>query len=288
MKNKSNVDSHCICCDQESKWCQVTSLPSFLFGKESTVLRCSQCGLGKTNPMPETTIEYYEDNQNYDTLFLENRVLYESFASNLLNLVKERAIGSGNTLLDIGCGGGFLVSAASKMGFVAKGIDANKTIVSWAQGQGIDVDQGDVEERIFQQEKYDVVVLSAVLEHVSTPLSLLLQAKELLKPGGVILISQASFDGLLPKVFPWGWYGWQPEEHYWHFTPKSFLKLALQQGLKVKECKRNSLYHQFYMSGGIKVILGRNVATLIARLGNLIGRGDNFDCVLTAEAEESA
>lgn len=285
ITNRNDITNNCICCGTAAEWKEVTSLPTFLFGLPSEIFRCIECGLGKTSPEPKTTIEYYEDNKNYDALFTKGKDLYESFARNLLGQIKEKAIGKNNKLLDIGSGGGFLVSAANKMGFLAQGIDANRSVIQWAKSQGLPVEQGDVEEKILNHEQYDVVVLSAVLEHLSNPKLLLLQCKELLKPGGILLVSQASYDGLLPKLFPWGWYGWQPEEHFWHFTPDSFKRLASSCDLNVIRCERNSLYHDFHFSGGLKTIVGRNLATLIARLGVKVGRGDNFDCIMSKAHE---
>ena len=163
---------------------------------------------------------------------------------------------------------------------IAEGIETNETMVAWANQRRLSVSSGNVRFLKAKGRRYDVVVLSAILEHLDNPYELLQSCRELLNSGGVVLVSQASFDGLLPKVFPWGWYGWQPKEHYWHFTPASFAKLAASSGYETVKLVRGSLYHSWFCKGGVKVVIGRNMATLLARLGNMLNQGDSFNAVL--------
>jgi len=285
ISDELNINAPCICCGEKA-WQMRHKLPQFIFGDTVQIFSCKCCGLGKTAPPPSVELDFYEENEKYDSLFIGKENLYKKFATYLLGMLKHNEdVIKGKRLLDVGCGGGFLVQSANEMGFKASGIDANAGMVRWASERGIPVEQGDIQQKISKASKYDVIVLSAVLEHLSDPSGLLIDCKKLLSPGGVILVSQASYDGLLPRIFPWGWYGWQPQEHYWHFTPNSFSKLAMSCGLNMSRCRRNSLYHQFYTSGGVKVLIGRNLATFIALVGNLIGMGDNFDCILIAEGE---
>ena len=273
---------NCICCGKND-WRLKHRLPAFLFGKTAKIFVCRVCGLGRTDPAPTTNSEYYEKNEKYDSLFMKNKNLYMKFAHDLLSLIGTRMIYAEKRLLDVGCGGGFLVEAAIENGFNATGIEYNQDIVSWAKKRGVPVEQGDLKSKLKDSDKYDVVVLSAILEHMSDPASLLTDCKKILNPGGIILVSQASFDGLLPRLFSWGWYALQPREHYWHFTPKSLNKLTDVCNLQMLQLQRNTLYHHYYTSGGVKNIVGRNLATILARLGNMFQRGDSFDCILAAK-----
>jgi len=255
-----------------------TRLPAFIFGIRAEILRCRECGLGRTLPPPEISELFYEENVRYDELFSSRYVLYKKFAVSLLSALDGLVKANGKRLLDVGCGGGFLVEAAQDMGFRAEGIEANHNLVEWCKRRNLKVRGGDVSMLEETGEHYDVVVLSAILEHVLEPQLLLASCKNLLAPGGIMLISQASYDGLLPKVFPWGWYGWQPKEHFWHFTPGSMRLLLNGIDLAVAYERREGLYHPWFLSGGIKEIVGRNIAAMVARIGILFHRGDGF-CV---------
>ncbi|MDX8410706.1 MAG: class I SAM-dependent methyltransferase, partial [Mariprofundaceae bacterium] len=265
-------------CRGETNWALHTRLPAFIFGIRAEILRCRECGLGRTLPPPDTSELFYEENTRYDKLFSSRHDLYNKFAVLLLSALDGLVKASGKSLLDVGCGGGFLVEAAQEMGFRAEGIEANNNLVKWCKSRNLQVHEGDVSILEATGERYDIIVLSAILEHVFEPQLLLMTCKKLLSPDGIILISQASYDGLLPKVFPWAWYGWQPKEHFWHFTPDSLRRLVNSIDLSVVYERRNSLYHPWFLRGGITEIIGRNVAALVARVGVVFRSGDEF-CV---------
>jgi predicted TPR repeat methyltransferase len=269
---------HCPCCGR-AEWRRVLRLPKLIFGTERAVLRCKHCGCGATWPTPTLHGDYYEENEDYAELFRQKEALYKLFAKQLIEQLPEELREKGVSLLDVGCGGGFLVQVASELGMCAEGIELNAQMVAWAKDRGLAVAQGKLEDLLAKKKRYNVVVASAILEHLADPCDLLGSCRELLEPGGVLLVSQANLDGLLPSVFPWGWYGWQPQEHYWHFTPRSIELLLRKVGFEIVGLRRGSLHHEWYTSGGVKNVVGRNMATAIARAGELVAMGDSFDVV---------
>lgn len=279
----TKMNNSCPCCGFHENFVLFRKFPSFLFGKPFSISKCPNCGLGKTDPLPKTNVQYYEINERYDSLFTTKRDLYLSFAKQLLksltSIVKNP---KGKRLLDIGCGGGFAVEYATSLGYAAEGIESNEELVRWCQKRGLTVSKLDVMQmEIPLDQKFDVIILSAILEHLKDPFSLLLHIrKKMVSHNGVILISQASYDGLLPRIFPWGWYGWQPQEHFWHFTPDSFTMLANRAGFDVIYLKRNSLYHPWFINKNIEDLVGRNLAAVIARVGLFLGMGDSFHAVI--------
>ena len=265
----------CQICGESAGWRSVIHLPKFLFKHEAHILSCRDCTVGRTDPPPSTSIEYYEHNDRNDKLFTERANLYKSFSVDFL-MKLDRKTPNGIRLLDFGCGGGFMVEAAKEMGFDAYGIEANMAMVQWCQERGLDVQSKSIEALSGAGERYDIIIFSAVLEHIEDPLSILVQCKKLLLPDGIMAISQAAYDGLLPKVFPWGWYGWQPQEHFWHFNKRSLQRMTSRAGLEVQRSIRNNLHHPWFKKGSILELVGRNIAALIARVGLAINRGDNI------------
>lgn len=275
----------CICCGGQ-EWKKVCHLPSIFFKVSADILRCKFCGCGVTWPIPFISSMHYEKNGQYVQLFAMKEKLYLSFAHQLLSALDGIVDPAGKTLLDVGCGGGFMVRAAKEKGFRAQGIEANEELVEWARTKGLDVVRGDVRQLREENKRYDVIVLSAILEHLEHPQLLLESCKEILSDNGLILVSQASYDGLLPVTFPWGWYGWQPKEHYWHFTPNAFEKFSASRGFVKVLNRRGSLYHTFFIRGGVQVLVGRNLATILARVGQMFKKGDSFDMVLKFSQKE--
>jgi SAM-dependent methyltransferase len=274
-ENSSCKAIPCLICGQSQGWSLATYLPRFLFKQKANIFSCNNCGVGRTEPSPSTSFEYYEQNDRNDKLFTDRSSLYKTFSRNLLELLKiERP--HGLKLLDFGCGGGFVVEVAKELGFDAYGIEANMSMVSWCQERGLNVQSKSLGSLIKEEAKFDIIIFSAVLEHIENPISILHQCKQMLLPNGIVVVSQAAYDGLLPKLFPWGWYGWQPQEHFWHFNESSLDELALVSGFTVKRVIRNSLYHPWFMRGSLLELVGRNIAAFIARVGVIFNRGDNI------------
>jgi len=225
------IEKHeCPCCGAVN-WKSGTHLPEFIFNANVDILYCQDCGCGATWPAPKLGYNYYLENQEYSDLFTQKETLYIEFAKKLLKTLDGIIELENKALLDVGCGGGFLVQSANDIGMIAEGLEANEAMVDWAKQRGLHVSQKSVQNLIDAGKKYDVVVLSAILEHLEDPQELLISCHNLLNNDGVLLVSQASFDGLLPKIFPWGWYGWQPQEHYWHFSPECFFMKKSEKNL---------------------------------------------------------
>jgi len=270
-------DNECLICGNSGGWTKVTRLPHFIFGKQADIVKCDRCGCAKTVPKPDS-LEFYEDNNRYVELFTEKSKVYAKYSNHILSGLDGLIVAEGSRLLDVASGGGFLVEAAKTRGYAAEGVELNKEMAMWCQGRGLDVHHGDALDFLESCKPYDVIVLSSIIEHMDNPLKLIEICRKALNPGGMILVSQAIYSGLLPTIFPWGWYGWQPKEHYWHFTDISLNRLFGNLGFEIIKAQKLSLHHPWFIKGGVKNIFGRNLVALIARIANLVGQEDG--CLL--------
>ena len=108
---------------------------------------------------------------------------------------------SGLKILDVGCGYGCLGEAMTKKGNIVFGIDiapeavekARKRIHFACEADATKPGSLPVELR---EEKFDVVVLSDIIEHVYDPMALLINVKTFLKEDGELLLS-------VPNVASW-------------------------------------------------------------------------------------
>jgi SAM-dependent methyltransferase len=125
------------------------------------------------------------------------------------------------TLLDVGCGSGWLGDHFSNY----TGIDASPDAVARAREADRNVMRGDVEQRWpFEDASFDGVVLKDLLEHVANPVSVVNEAKRVLRVGGIVFASS-------PDAQRWVW------DDYTHrrpFTRKSFRLLFADQGFGVE------------------------------------------------------
>lgn len=112
---------------------------------------------------------------------------------------------SGTTVLDLGCGGGFMAEALAERGARVTGIDpAEKAIEAarvHAAGEGLDIryDVGVGENLPYADGAFDAVVCVDVLEHVSDLDRVIAETARVLKPGGRFLFDTIN-DNLLARL----------------------------------------------------------------------------------------
>lgn len=100
---------------------------------------------------------------------------------------------SKQTVLDLGCAGGFMAEALYKKGAAVTGIDPAEQAIEAARahadatGKDIKYDIGLGEYLPYERESFDAVVCVDVLEHVSDLARVLSEVQRVLKPGGAFL-----------------------------------------------------------------------------------------------------
>lgn len=101
----------------------------------------------------------------------------------------------GQTILDIGCGGGILSEALYRKGAMVTGIDLSSAVLSAARThaneQGLAISYQEISSRELAQRGvlFDHVTCMEMLEHVVNPASVLRDIECLLKPGGYAFFS---------------------------------------------------------------------------------------------------
>ncbi len=99
------------------------------------------------------------------------------------------------SMLDIGCGGGLISEPMSRLGVKVTGIDASEknikvaTLHAEKMGLAIDYRCTTAEGLAQQEKKYDVVLALEIVEHVADVDLFIKTSAELLKPGGLIILS---------------------------------------------------------------------------------------------------
>jgi methionine biosynthesis protein MetW len=96
------------------------------------------------------------------------------------------------TLLDVGCGDGKLtLNAANAIGTTKiYGIDIIDETIERAKASGIDIRRADLNHKFpFENESFDVVLASEIIEHLSNTDSFLREIYRILRAGGYTIIS---------------------------------------------------------------------------------------------------
>jgi len=161
--------------------------------KRLLVYLCSICGLLQQHPIPTTNElrEFYLRSYRVEykkTYLPKPKHVYRAATAALhrLNWLHSAKITSG-AILDIGAGGGEFVYMANQSGFDAQGIEPNAGYSEYARREySVNILTCELAE--VKAEKFEIVTLFHVLEHLPSPGSVFEQIHGILRDDGVVCI----------------------------------------------------------------------------------------------------
>jgi SAM-dependent methyltransferase len=169
----------------------------------SQIVRCNRCGLMYASPRGK--VPDHEEIAQYDPDFnslppgnpreIKERLQVKDYNGTraLLNgLYPQRG-----TLLEVGCGLGFLLDAFRKDGWKVQGVEPfYRCWLHAAEELGLEVNNTILELADLPDEAFDVVLLNHVIEHLDDPLRTLAEVNRVRKPDGHFVIETPRYDTL--------------------------------------------------------------------------------------------
>jgi 2-polyprenyl-3-methyl-5-hydroxy-6-metoxy-1,4-benzoquinol methylase len=143
----------------------------------------------------------------------------------LTALRRQQLLRSGDRVLDIGCGTGFVLRALEQAGLIGCGIDMHISGLRYARQRVSGPLICESATRIPFQSVFDIALLCDVIEHTTHDSEVIRQASQAVKPGGMVLITvpaNPSFWTELDIV----------SGHKRRYTAQSLQKALIQGGLK--------------------------------------------------------
>ena len=198
------------------------------------VVACSNCGLNYLSPRltQEAILKLYKDEayynsnisgQGYDEYMEISDNWVKTFTRRLKQVAPYKSSGKA---LDIGCGPGYFLTAAQKLGFDVYGLDPSDYIVAQAQKTwGDKVQLGLIESADYAPESFDLVVAFDTFEHIYDPKKFLSAIHKVLKPGGVLAITTPNPTSLLSKISGKNWVSYKLPEHVFYWSPETIRKI---------------------------------------------------------------
>ncbi len=247
----------CSCCKNTEATLLHSGLKSVYTSKPYSVVICTKCSNGITHP----SVEKQELNQIYSETYLYPVHLLalgekKYRARAMAKYVKQNSPANFHPkVLEVGCMFGYLLHELQDE-YKVKGIDIGRDAVKYCRNQGLDVDDTSIENFISNSnEKFDIIILSHVLEHLLRPDEVLLDLQNHLNPEGMIYILVPNYKSISPKFFGkyWGW--WQVPVHINHFNEQSLTSLAGISGYQ---------NHQSRFKGGDSLMLLLNLINLFS------------------------
>lgn len=208
---------------------------------------CGDCTHGFMNPQPswQELAPYYASNYeaydpNHGSVEDDERSAERARAEGRFRHIP---LPTGKRLLDIGCGAGFFLRVARKLGATVEGVEPSVYGAEQTRKSGIKVFNGTLEEYVADgnAKHFDIVTANHVIEHVANPVETLSIMKTLLAPKGFIWIAVPNANYPISRKLRGYWHSTDLPYHLMQFSPRSIAMAGQLAGLKVLSQKTESI-----------------------------------------------
>lgn len=159
-------------------------------GIPGVVFACSHCGMlfkSFTGDISET-YDYQDQISPFLIEYMSGKQAYSFFEEVLRRSKFYRKERKKNPrLLDLGSGLGVLLKVASRLGFEAEGVELSHALAQKAAENGAKIHCLRIED-FRPSEKFEVITMLDVIEHLPNPLEVLRAIRELITPDGELII----------------------------------------------------------------------------------------------------
>jgi len=227
------------------------SARDYVTGDPFVIERCRDCGIAFTRPQPAAAqlgkyypSEYYGGGTGRFPASIEHlqRSLYHRRATAVETMLQRKG-----SILDIGCGPGFLLREFRDRGWQVQGTEFSLESAAHARDTlQLPISVGDVSDLKFQDSSFDAVVMWHVLEHMIDPQGTVAQVARLLRPGGVLLCAVPNFGSAEARCARDKWFHLDVPRHLNHFTVPALRALLATRGFTVERPSYFSLEYDYF------------------------------------------
>ena len=203
-------------------------------GEHGALLRCATCGAVQQPGLPAGAELHDLYREMSDDAYLGEEAGRRATARRVLELIAGHA-GSGR-LLDVGCGHGLLLDEARRMGYDVLGLELSRTAAGHARDVlGLPVAEQPLETfAAATTERFDVIVLADLLEHLEDPAAALDACARLLEEGGVLCVITPDPSAPLARAAGARWWGYVPA-HTCLLPGRTLRELLTARGLVISD-----------------------------------------------------
>ena len=231
----------------------------------------------KTNPIPQNLDDYYNHTE-YISHTDQNKTFIDKIYKWIKTYSLKRKVNLINNLnckskniLDLGAGTGDFLKVAQSHGWSIYGVEPSKLAKEKAHKKNVTL-YNKLNE--LPKQKFDVITLWHVLEHIPTLEQTIIEIKAKLENEGYLIIAVPNYKSYDAKYYKQYWAAYDTPRHLWHFSKQSIRILFEDIGMKVLNIKP-MLFDSFYVSLlSEKYKKGKTnyiMAFLIGLMSNIVG-----------------
>jgi len=227
--------------------------------KKLTILECDECSLVFLSSFNHINNQEYEEGEMHNDDIGDGRALELNELIEISNKDDIRRFDQfkdtimEKNILDFGCGFGGFIKRAKTKASLAHGVELEKRFKNYYKENELQV-FNDISK--VENNKYDIITLFHVLEHIPYPGELLKKLSRLLNKDSQIIVEVPNIDDALITLYrneAFSHFGyWSP--HLYYFSVKTLEKLVLQYGMKINYIEQFQRYplsnHLYWLAFG--------------------------------------
>lgn len=207
-----------------------------------SIQKCEACGFLATTPRPslENLSKYYKSDSYISHSGTQKGLINRLYhivrriaLKNKINLINRLSEGE-KKLLDYGCGTGAFLKVCSEKSWQVDGVEPDTD----ARGVASQQNQKEIYEHITQipdNQKYNIITLWHVLEHIPDLRSSIRNILGYLAPQGKLIIAVPNPESYDAQYFKEFWAAYDVPRHLWHFRKNDIENIFGQYQCRVKE-----------------------------------------------------
>ncbi|MEO8180404.1 MAG: class I SAM-dependent methyltransferase [Deltaproteobacteria bacterium] len=214
---------------------------------EFCLVRCSVCGLLRTNPRPTAAgmAAYYPDHYapylgTKTSANPPRKAAWRRYARGMVepNTHRLPPLPPGR-VLELGCASGAFLRGLVDAGWHGVGIEFSSSAAESARQAGLEVYTGSVETAPEPAAPFDLIVAWMVFEHLHDPLRTLEVLRRWSRPGAWLVLSVPNAGSFEFALFRQYWYALHLPNHLYHYTPATLRAVLHRGGWRVQR-----VFHQ--------------------------------------------
>lgn len=162
-------------------------------------------------------------------------------------------------VLEIGCQYGNLLKVAKSRGWEVEGIEPFEDIVEYGKSIGITMYGNELLECNLESERYNLVIMTEVIEHLRNPINELNEINRLLVSGGIFYFTTPNYNSLMRFMLGKDWDTIYPE-HLFYFSASNIRKLLINSGFEIIKVKCDNFYPNTVINKYKKLFKHYNIA----------------------------
>jgi SAM-dependent methyltransferase len=201
------------------------------------LVECMNCGLVYAPAAIEDRAEFddhYYIEGAYADYVQDRDAIHRSAVTRLQTL--ERAV-KGRRLLDVGCAAGYFLEAARTRGWTVAGLELSTYSVRLARGLALEVFEGSILAPP-PLPGFDAITMWDTIEHLLRPDIAVENARRLLRPGGVLVVSTGDRRSFVARALGRRWRLMNDPTHKFFFDERTLSSLLATAGFTVASVSR--------------------------------------------------